>query len=66
MFNFWFIVARLCRLGADVLNTATGFATFRFRTASSADFSAPLQWTLTKNVGVPAAQIKTRQLFPFA
>jgi hypothetical protein len=63
MFNFWFVVARLCRLGNDVLKTATGFATFRFRTSADAAFSAPLQWSLTS--GVPIAQIKTRQLFPF-
>lgn len=64
MFNFWFVVARLCRLGSDVLKSAQGLATMRF-TTSSGTTSNPMQWTLTKDVGVPASQIKSRQLFPF-
>ncbi len=65
MFNFWFVVARLCRLGAQVLSTANGLATFRYKTSSDAALSAPLQWTLTQDVGVPADQIQSRSLFPF-
>jgi len=65
MFNFWFVVARLCRLGTGVLESAKGLATIRWRTSSTAAMSDPIQWTLTKDVGVPAAQIKSRQLFPF-
>ncbi|HKR66738.1 MAG TPA: hypothetical protein VJZ00_23625 [Thermoanaerobaculia bacterium] len=64
MFNFWFVVARLCRLGSDVLKNATGLATFRFRASSTDAFSTPMQWSLTQ--GVPTAPIKARQLFPFA
>lgn len=64
MFAFWFVVARLCRL--NVLKTAVGLATLRYRTSSTAQLSDPMQWTLTKDVGVPVTQIKARQLFPFA
>ena len=66
MFNFWFVVARLCRLGSDILKNAKGLATIRWRTSPSDPLSDPVQWMLTKDVGVPAAQIKSRQLFPFA
>jgi hypothetical protein len=64
MFTFWFVVARLSRIGAATLQNAKGLATLRTRTSSTADLSAPVQWTLTPAVGVPAAQIRT--LFPFA
>jgi hypothetical protein len=67
MFAFWFVVARLCRLGnGNSLATAKGLATFRFRAQPTDAYSAPMQQSLTANVGVPAAQIKARQLFPFA
>lgn len=68
MFNFWFVVARLVRLAktTDVLKNATGLATFRFRTSSTAEFSAAAEWTLTKDIGVPVSVIEERQLFPFA
>ena len=68
MFNFWFVVARLVRLaktGTDVLKNATGLATFRFRTNPNDALSAPIQWSLTSNVGVPVAAITARKLFPF-
>ncbi|HEY0139482.1 MAG TPA: hypothetical protein VGF48_01230 [Thermoanaerobaculia bacterium] len=68
MFNFWFVVARLVRLAktTNVLQNATGLATFRFRTSATDAFSAPVQWTLTKDVGVSVSTIASRQLFPFA
>lgn len=67
MFNFWFVIARLTRLAktTNVLQKATGFATFRSRTSSTSDFSAPAQWTLMKDVGVSVSTIAGRQLFPF-
>ncbi|MCU1230436.1 MAG: hypothetical protein JWO97_3320 [Acidobacteria bacterium] len=64
MFNFWFVVARLSRIGAATLQNAKGLATLRTRASATADLSAPVQWTLTPAVGVPAAQVRT--LFPFA
>jgi len=69
MFNFWFVVARLVRMskeGTDVLKSATGLATFRFRQSSTAALSDPMQWSLTSNVGVPVSAIRSRKLFPFA
>jgi hypothetical protein len=64
MFTFWFVVARLSRIGAATLQNAKGLATFRTRTSPTADLSAPVQWTLTPSVGVPVTQVRT--LFPFA
>lgn len=67
MFAFWFVVARLCRLGSgNSLATAKGLATFRFRQKSTDTYSDPMQWSLTANVGVSAAIIQGRKLFPFA
>lgn len=69
MFNFWLVVARLVRQAAsgnDVLKNATGLATFRFRTAPTAALSAPMQWTLTNEVGVSVSAIRARGLFPFS
>lgn len=63
MFNFWFVVARLVRLGATALANAQGLATLRVKPANGA-FGTPQQWTLTQNAGVPVANV--RPLFPFA
>ena len=65
MFNFWFVVARLCRLGPAVLTTAKGVATFRVRPNDSDALGDPISWSLTPAVGVPAATIATQHLFPF-
>jgi hypothetical protein len=65
MFSFWFAIARLCRLGGAAMKSAKGLATLRSRQSSTDAFSAPIQWSLTTGVGVPAAQIRTRALFPF-
>jgi hypothetical protein len=69
MFNFWFVVARLVRLaneGTNVLKTATGLATFRYRPSANAALTDPMQWSLTPDVGVPVTVIAARRLFPFA
>jgi len=63
MFGFWFVLARLTRIGAAALQNAKGLATLRVRTSPTADLSAPVQWTLTAGVGVPAAQLRAQ--FPF-
>ena len=66
MFTFWLVVARLCRMSnGAALTTAKGLATLRSRQSSTDAFGAPMQWSLTSGTGVPAAQIKTRRLFPF-
>jgi hypothetical protein len=65
MFTFWFVIARLCRLGPAVLSHAKGVATFRVRPQPTADLGDPLQWSLQPNVGVPAATISALHVFPF-
>jgi hypothetical protein len=65
MFNFWFVVARLCRLGPAVLTTARGVATFRVRPKAGDALGDPVSWSLTPAVGVPAAAIAAQHLFPF-
>ena len=63
MFGFWFVLARLTRIGAVPLQNAKGLATLRVRTSSAAALSPAVQWTLTAGVGVPAAQLRPQ--FPF-
>lgn len=63
MFNFWFVVARLVRLGSAV--PAKGVATLRFSTTANPDMSAPMTWTLTPEV-LPVPDIRANQVFVFA
>jgi hypothetical protein len=63
MFNFWFVVARLVRLGSAV--PAKAVATLRFSTTANPEMSAPMTWTLDPEV-LPVQDMRTNQVFVFA